>query len=1057
MTREKGRQNIRDVLKCKDKYLWDKLEKVWSQCIDTNLTNLALNHALSVENNVSSLIPDEWKFEKLSSLELFALSAASCLHDIDKCWGIGKRFHGEISSGEIRVHFSKYGLDACQADVVGWIIKVHDHGDFDFDLPQDPIAIGSADINIQPLAALFRLADILHADYYRVDKDIPVEPKDRARYCIRGWKYDDNGRIVFCANPEQISDLEHIHRAIAMIRKDIERIAPILQKSGYPYEVGITEIDESKLIYSIKTDKLTNRPFLGMDSFNEDDEHNFKGRENESKQLYQMLLMNEPIIALVGEAGIGKTSLIKAGLLPIIRKSGWKFAYLTMNHDDIFDNIQKLWFQMLDDSIPKNISFTQVLKIISDSNHHINNLILLDQFENILDSVDVTRRIKETLYHVQSKRFHNIQVLLCYRSDFEDQISPMLNDIAYSMKTIPKYYLNSMDIDGSREALLSGMGLANVGFDPNIGAKDFVDKILKDIEKNGKGFYPPYIQMVGETLSKKALKEENSIIQKTLYDSLGGVDGIIGKYLYDQLEFFNERRKDIEDILIELIGISSSAQPQANIKSVEDLSLKLGISDLKILLRQMSYKWIIRHLGSGRYELMNKHITKQIIDRLILSRKEIEFKKLRENLCSIASIYSNTGILLDPVMMVRLYSDRELVKPDFKEKIILLHSCIALRGPAWFWFRDSDSNEYISVLCSGLSNSSISLNVIKLLGYTRDERMLVKLTEFLNSPNEISCLAVEALGRLGSKKAIPILINKLDNSDKTVRIAVIKALSRLNATEAIPKLMEIIKFNDSETYRIALSAYSKLASQEDIPNLKKFLGSFLIYEKLEAINAMSRILGVEFIPIAKEILKDRNRYIRIAGINALSEIVQNQQKSLFSDESLSYVLDIKSNLYSMLQDRSKDVRIKAFKSFAKLSSYNDLSILRQMLNLDILDIKIASAEALSMMNDQVGLNILREIFRNYGKKGQIALDALIRLGDKEIIPELFEMLRSGDIISQKIAFRGLSSLGTEEEIALLLDMINTNPNISIQAQKILIYIDRKLYCPIKCDENDIEK
>jgi HEAT repeat protein len=335
--------------------------------------------------------------------------------------------------------------------------------------------------------------------------------------------------------------------------------------------------------------------------------------------------------------------------------------------------------------------------------------------------------------------------------------------------------------------------------------------------------------------------------------------------------------------------------------------------------------------------------------------------------------------------------------------------------------------------------------------------MLVKLTEFLNSPNEISCLAVEALGRLGSKKAIPILINKLDNSDKTVRIAVIKALSRLNATEAIPKLMEIIKFNDSETYRIALSAYSKLASQEDIPNLKKFLGSFLIYEKLEAINAMSRILGVEFIPIAKEILKDRNRYIRIAGINALSEIVQNQQKSLFSDESLSYVLDIKSNLYSMLQDRSKDVRIKAFKSFAKLSSYNDLSILRQMLNLDILDIKIASAEALSMMNDQVGLNILREIFRNYGKKGQIALDALIRLGDKEIIPELFEMLRSGDIISQKIAFRGLSSLGTEEEIALLLDMINTNPNISIQAQKILIYIDRKLYCPIKCDENDIEK
>ncbi|HGJ65321.1 TPA: ATP-binding protein, partial [bacterium] len=536
MTREKGRQNIRDVLKCKDKYLWDKLEKVWSRCIDTNLTNLALIHALSVENNVSSLIPDGWKFERLSSLELFALSAASCLHDIDKCWGIGKRFHGEISSGEIRIHFANYGLDACQADIVGWIIKVHDHGDFDFDLPQDPIAIGSADINIQPLAALFRLADILHADYYRVDKDITADPKDRARYCIRGWKYDDNGRIIFCANPEQIADLEHIHRAIAMIRNDIERIAPILQKSGYPYEVGMTEIDESKLIYSLKTEKLCNRPFLGMDSFGEDDQHLFKGRENESKELYKLLLMNDPIIALIGEAGIGKTSLVKSGLFPIIRKTGWKFAYLEMNHDDIFDNIQKLWFQIMDNENPSEMSLTQTLKAISDSNHHINYLLLFDQFENVLEFANSIGQIREAFYHVQAMRFHNIRILLCYRSDFEDQINPMLQDIAYSMRTIPKYYLNAMDIKGAREALLSGMGLVNIGFDPNIGVESFVDTILKDIEKNGKGFYPPYIQMVGETLSKKALKEENSIIQKTLYDSLGGVDGIIGKYLYDQLE-----------------------------------------------------------------------------------------------------------------------------------------------------------------------------------------------------------------------------------------------------------------------------------------------------------------------------------------------------------------------------------------------------------------------------------------------------------------------------------------------------------------------------------------
>lgn len=231
-------------------------------------------------------------------MELFALSASSCLHDIDKGLGTFKRSHGEVSAGEIRIHFSKYGLDAGEADIIGWIIKVHDHGDFSFDLPEDPIVIGALELNIKPLAALFRLADILHADYRRIDSAKAINPKDRARYCIRGWKYDAEGRIRFWADPDEIPDLEHIHRAVGMMRQDIEKIAPILRNAGYPYEISVTEIDESKFLYAAQTVRLSNRSFLGMDSFCEDDYHLFKGRTKESHELYQMLLFNDPITAI---------------------------------------------------------------------------------------------------------------------------------------------------------------------------------------------------------------------------------------------------------------------------------------------------------------------------------------------------------------------------------------------------------------------------------------------------------------------------------------------------------------------------------------------------------------------------------------------------------------------------------------------------------------------------------------------------------------------------------------------------------------------------------------
>jgi HEAT repeat protein len=1058
MIYEKGKLSIRDVLKHRDAHLWDKLEEIWNMVykeLDMDSTNFVLTHSLSVEQNISSLIPDKWKSEKLHPLELFALSATACLHDIDKYWETAKNLHGEISAGEIRSHFVKYGLDAGQADIVGWITKVHDHGDFGFDLPEDPIVIGVTNINIRILAALFKFADVLHADYHRVDKEMPVNPKDRARYCIRGWKYDVDGRIKFCANPEQISDLEHIHRAIAMMRQDIEKIALILREVGYPYEIAVPEIDESKLIYATQTKKLSERSFLGMDSFSEDDQHLFKGRKNESQELYQMLLVNDPIVALVGDSGIGKTSLIKAGLFPILRKVGWKFAYIKIVHNDIFDSIQRMWFQIMEDDLPCNLSFTQSLKAISEYNHHLNNLIIFDQFEDALGFSQVLEQIRDALYHVQAMRFRNVRVLLCYRSDFEGQVGPILQDIAYSMRSIPRLYLRTLDINGARDALVAGMDAAHIGFDPDVGYEKFLEIILRDIERQDRGFYPPYIQMVGETLRDRALNEQHSIIQKTSYDSLNGVTNIIGDYQFKQLESFGEERKDAENILIELTNTFGNELPRSRARSIEDLTIELGIEtdELKGILHEMICKWIIRHLGSGGYELIHEDLAKQVNEKLITARKGLDFKKLRENLCAVATIYSNMNLILDPSVMSKIYLDRERIKPNFDEKLILLHSCIAQQGPAWFWFKDSKSDEYLPILYAGLSHPSISMDVIKLLGFTGDEKVVEKLIELIKDSDAVTCTAIEALGRIGSRKAIPSLIIELDSPNAFVRVASVKALSRLDAREAIPKMMVMIKGKELNIQKIALIAYSKLATQEDIQQFKEFSTSDILHEKLTAIKVLARLLGEQFMPELYKMLKDKDKHIRIAVVESMTDIAENSEKTNLFGKSPSFIAVVKSSLYPMLQDRSRDVRIIICKALTQLSSYEDISKLRSMLESDVIDIKIASAEALAKLVCSEGSSTLKEIFRDNGRKGQMALDALIRLEDRTIIPELTEMVRNENPIFQKLAVRGLGALGTEADIPLLLDMIISVTDGYLYANDALIYIDRRLYCPFNWGED----
>ncbi|MBV6442939.1 MAG: Hercynine oxygenase [Saprospiraceae bacterium] len=65
-------------------------------------------------------------------------------------------------------------------------------------------------------------------------------------------------------------------------------------------------------------------PFIGFERFREQDAHIFFGRNNEIKEILE-LLENQPnkILLLYGQSGAGKSSLLEAGLLPRLRHRGW--------------------------------------------------------------------------------------------------------------------------------------------------------------------------------------------------------------------------------------------------------------------------------------------------------------------------------------------------------------------------------------------------------------------------------------------------------------------------------------------------------------------------------------------------------------------------------------------------------------------------------------------------------------------------------------------------------------------------------------------------------------
>ncbi len=61
-----------------------------------------------------------------------------------------------------------------------------------------------------------------------------------------------------------------------------------------------------------------NYRYPGPQSFTEEDEQLFFGRNRETKALYD-LIMVQPLVVLFAKSGMGKTSLLQAGIIPRLR------------------------------------------------------------------------------------------------------------------------------------------------------------------------------------------------------------------------------------------------------------------------------------------------------------------------------------------------------------------------------------------------------------------------------------------------------------------------------------------------------------------------------------------------------------------------------------------------------------------------------------------------------------------------------------------------------------------------------------------------------------------
>lgn len=90
-------------------------------------------------------------------------------------------------------------------------------------------------------------------------------------------------------------------------------------------------------------------PYLGFRTYKESDSELFKGREKDIQNIYDYITNNDVTI-LYANSGIGKSSVINAGLCPILRSNNYFPIYIRCNGYSSLDNFDKLLIDYLSSS-----------------------------------------------------------------------------------------------------------------------------------------------------------------------------------------------------------------------------------------------------------------------------------------------------------------------------------------------------------------------------------------------------------------------------------------------------------------------------------------------------------------------------------------------------------------------------------------------------------------------------------------------------------------------------------------------------------------------------------
>jgi Divergent InlB B-repeat domain len=286
-------------------------------------------------------------------------------------------------------------------------------------------------------------------------------------------------------------------------------------------------------------------PYVGPRPFEREDAGRFFGRARDARDLTSLVVAHR-VVLLYSASGAGKSSLVNAGVRPLLEKRGFDLvaslrvgAPATGEHANAFAATVAEQLGAADGSIAAALEARP--RAVDDEGERVPRALVIDQFEELFTAHPELWSHRAGFFDGLREALEaddGLRVLLVMREEYLAQLEPHAQRLPGGLRT--RLRLERLDRNGALEAVMRPLDGTGRSFAPGV-AESFVDDLLRlrfdtgaggIVEVMGEYVEPVHLQVVCSRLWTE-LPAGVTEIRAEHAEALAELDVVLGRF-YDE-------------------------------------------------------------------------------------------------------------------------------------------------------------------------------------------------------------------------------------------------------------------------------------------------------------------------------------------------------------------------------------------------------------------------------------------------------------------------------------------------------------------------------------------